>query len=338
MHPRPWIGGLWTDLVWFSFGWIPLFAAFVLLREYGAPGSSSLLLVSVLVANFLHRHLTFPLVYGDVRQFNRHRIAYIVLPPIFLVATFSTYLWHEGLFRIIQWVAILWTFYHVIMQKVGLLRIYSRKSGVTQLWLDKFLPLAWLGSLVLLATTMPGLREEVVGLFVLPDDLVATLAAWQSELWIAAWLALAAITVVSVQYVRKELAQPCSSAAKLLYALSILLLYGTFYYDVAIGYAVITFSHAVEYIAFVNVYARKKYRDQPANTSAMAHAVGHQVAWMMSFGVLMVGAFWIWSHYAPIALSVYITGSSFLHFIYDGWIWKTRDPVVGQPLGISYAN
>jgi hypothetical protein len=37
------------------------------------------------------------------------------------------------------------------------------------------------------------------------------------------------------------------------------------------------------------------------------------------------------------ALGIYIVGSGFLHFIYDGWIWKVRRPEVGAPLGISYA-
>ena len=37
------------------------------------------------------------------------------------------------------------------------------------------------------------------------------------------------------------------------------------------------------------------------------------------------------------AFQIYIVGSSFLHFIYDGWIWKIRQPDVGEPLGIQYA-
>ena len=38
----------------------------------------------------------------------------------------------------------------------------------------------------------------------------------------------------------------------------------------------------------------------------------------------------------PVGLEVYIIGSSFLHFIYDGWIWKMRKPSVGRPLELSY--
>ena len=34
-------------------------------------------------------------------------------------------------------------------------------------------------------------------------------------------------------------------------------------------------------------------------------------------------------------LGLYITGSSFLHFIYDGWIWKVSKPHVGKPLDLK---
>jgi hypothetical protein len=334
--PGLWIGGPWLDLVWFSFGWTPLFLALVILNEFGSSGSTSILLVSILMGNLLHRHLTFPLVYGDPEQFRRHRIAYVALPPFFLAVTLASYFWGGGSFYLLQMLAILWTLYHVVMQKVGLLRIYSRKSGVSRLWLDKFLPLAWLGSLVLHAAASPSLQEEVLGLFAIHRAALSMLAAWQSELWVAALMALGTTSLLTALYLRDELRQHRPSRPKILYALSILLLYGTFYYDIGVGYAAFNFSHAIEYIAFVNLYCHRKYDANPPRASLMTRAVRHQAVVMTAYGLLMIAVFWAWHRHAPIALGVYITGSSFLHFIYDGWIWKTREPGVGQPLGISY--
>ncbi len=331
-----WIVGPRTDLICFSFGWIPALVVLVALQRASMQRGTSLVLLSVLMFNFLHRHLTFPLVYGDPEQFGRRRAAYLALPPIFLALTLGTYYGSARLFYQLETLAILWTVYHVVMQKVGLLRIYSRKSGARSIWLDKALPLAWLGSLALHGLASPSLMGRVMGILQIPATALGPLVGWQSELWFLALVALGATAVLTVLYVREELATPRFSWPKILYALSILMIFGTFYIDVRVGYAVFTFSHAVEYIAFVNAYAGKKYRQRPARSSFMARAVRHQVAAMAAYAVVMLLAFWALRVETPVALNVYITGSSFLHFIYDGWIWKTSDPAVGRPLGISY--
>ena len=142
----PWIVGPVTDLVCFGFGWVPAFLIFATPWIAQMGGLSSFLAFSIFLFNFLHRHLTFPLVYGDPEQFGRHRLAYVALPPFFIVSVLSIYWLSPQLFYVVETVAILWTVYHVIMQKAGLLRIYSRKSGARLLWLDKALPLLWLAA------------------------------------------------------------------------------------------------------------------------------------------------------------------------------------------------
>ena len=131
--------------------------------------------------------------------------------------------------------------------------------------------------------------------------------------------------------------KPSVSWPKLLYAGSIGMLYAIFYYDLGVGYAVFSFSHAVEYIVFVNLFSRKRYLSRPPGSSVLARAVRHQGAAMLGYVLVVVSVFLFWNQLAPVALHVYIVGSGFLHFIYDGWIWKTRDQSVGRPLGISYA-
>ena len=114
------------------------------------------------------------------------------------------------------------------------------------------------------------------------------------------------------------------------------MIYATFYYDMVVGYAVFAFSHAIEYIAFVNIYSRKKYLARPAGSSLLARAVRHQTLAMGVYCLAVAPAFFLWRWQGPTSLEWYIVGSGFLHFLYDGWIWKLRKPAVGKPLGLDY--
>jgi len=159
-----------------------------------------------------------------------------------------------------------------------------------------------------------------------------------ADRWLELGSAVALIIAVAVTglYLRAEL-RGRFSWPRNAYAASILMLYATFHYDLVVGYAVFGFSHAIEYIAFVNVYARRKYAAQPARSSLLARAVRRQVLSMTLYVAALVPAFLLARELAGPELGWYITGSGFLHFIYDGWIWKMRKPDVGRPLGLSYA-
>jgi hypothetical protein len=334
-----WIAGPRTDLFFFSFGWILALAAFVAVDELGFQHRSGLLYLSLLVFNFLHRHLTFPLVYADPEQFERHRRAYVILPPFFLTLTVVSFFHVRGLFLFLEFLAVAWTIYHTIMQKVGLLRVYSRKSGVGNLWLDKALPFCWIGVITFHAASDPTLRTQAAYFFDIPIRTLPLSQATESALWTVTVFAAVATLSLTVFYVREELRNRARfSAPKVLYGLSILMLYATFYYDIGVGYVVFGFSHAIEYVAFVNVYARKKYGARPRGSSLMARAVRHQAGVMGAYCVAMVLIFLCWNSLSQISLDVYILGSGFLHFIYDGWIWKMREPATGRPLGLEYAR
>ncbi len=454
MSDRPqaashWIQGPFTDLFFFSFGWILALGAFVLVDHSGfGHGTRALLFVSVLLFNFLHRHLTFPLVYGDPEQFRQRRRSYLVLPVFFLALTGISVLYtknpvletdalpnpvriasnasqdfvffkggsryeasvrfrgdestpeavaatlndqlagwmqaevagdrlrlravqsgtrfHLGysrgstnqikqlglrrargqhfeptrpLFSALLGLAILWTIYHTVMQKVGLLRIYSRRAGAGASWTDKALPFAWLGVLIFHLGSLPSAREKAFVVW-------RASPAVQESLELAATLlpyllvpCLAFAGVVSILHVREPLIRGARfSWPRTLYVFSIPMLYASFYYDVFVGYAVLGFSHAIEYLAFVNVYARRKYLSRSPDSSLLARAVRHQGAAMAGYCLVVLPAFVLWNSAAPISLEWYIVGSGFLHFIYDGWIWKLRKPEVGKPLGLDYAQ
>jgi len=340
-----WISSPATDLIFFGFAWIPIFLAYVVAEKAGLRGPVwPLLLVFVLFINFAHRHLTLPLVYADNEQFRRRPGAYVALPIFFLLLTTATLLYMEPghskpirpYFTVLVFISVAWTIYHTLMQKMGILRIYSRKAGHGSARLDKAMIFSWFAYLFFACAASPAIEKRAAKLSSAGKILKSILEPIFPALPYFAWLSLALALVVSFFYLKAELSghRPFHWP-KNLYLLSVLLLYSTFLYDFLVGYAVFGFSHAIEYLAFVYIFAGRKYRARAPSSSWMAKAVTRQA---LSFGVflLAMGLLYLpWRWVSNDTLQWYVAGSSFLHFIYDGWIWKVRDPQVAKPLGIS---
>ena len=128
------------------------------------------------------------------------------------------------------------------------------------------------------------------------------------------------------------------SIPKNIYVISILMLYSVFLYSVVAGYIVFGFSHAIEYIAFVNFFVDKKYKKKPESKSILARA--SKKLWLYSglFALGVVGITFMGHQLDKRALEIYVVGTSFMHFTYDGMIWKVRRPEVGKPLEIKYKS
>ena len=77
-----WIKNPLTDSVYFSFGWVAVFLALLLFQN-----QMGLIVVLVLLFNYVHRHLTMALVYGQKEEFDKRRQVYIYLPIVAIIAT-----------------------------------------------------------------------------------------------------------------------------------------------------------------------------------------------------------------------------------------------------------
>lgn len=340
-----WIGSPKIDLIFFGFGWIPVFLAFVAAEKAGFKGQVwPFLLVFVLFINFAHRHLTMPLVYGDSEQFRRRPRAYIGLPIFFLLLTTATLLYIEPgktkpirpYFTALVFLSVAWTIYHTLMQKMGILRIYSRKAAYGSAKLDKAMVFSWFAFLFFACAASPDIERRVGSLSAVGRILKGFLTPALSVLPYFAYLALAVALVVTGLYLKTEWsAGRRFHWPKNLFLLSVLLLYATFLYDFLVGYAIFGFSHAIEYLAFVYIFAGRKYRAREPKSSWMARAVNRQAFFFGAFLLAMALFYWPWHSISRPTLQWYVVGSSFLHFIYDGWIWKVRDPQVARPLGIA---
>ncbi len=341
-----------VDLFCLGFSWLPVlfFAIWVSVYEdspvcdiVGFSQCSSLMLALFALTNYairVHRHYTFGLVYGDSAEFAKRRRFYVWFPVLLFLAllpfAMSGYLaapWSRRLYLALVVISVpggIWNVFHIIMQKYGVLRAYAVKLRYGNAKLERSMLLAWALFLsaalvvkydrILIMQVRLWKRVDIgfIGPF-LPLVHYLVLPAFVPALYYTAvWL-------------RQEHAHYSrASLPKLIYTASIALMLATFGYSLVIGYMIFGFSHSIEYIAFVNIYARRR------STTA---------GWVRNFWVMnsiwiagVVGLYAVLK-YVPayreesIALVLgYTTFNSYVHFLYDGFIWKMRDPKVSRVL------
>jgi hypothetical protein len=324
---RTWIQAPAFDLIIFSYGWL-----LVLLPLLWVDSWIYAVVFAVLMVNDLHRHYTFVLVYGEPEVFEKRKALYTWLPVAAALVAFASV--YTKSFPVLLTISVLWTMYHSVGQKYGITRIYARKAGYGEAWIEKGLIFSWFFYIVFAiaekeASTLTQFEAGRVVLDSLGDTLHYMTAL--------SYPILAVALVFTGLFVRQEyLNRDRMSVAKVLFVTSILLLYAVFFRSLVIGYVVFGFSHAVEYIALVNIFVKTKYAQRPEARSPLARASRRW--WLSSslFAVVVIGICAVMQLKYAEALGIYIVGSSFLHFLYDGWIWKVRQPDVGRPLGIAY--
>jgi len=234
--------------------------------------------------------------------------------------------------------SILWNFYHTLTQKIGILRVYSRKAAYGKAWLDKAMVWSWFIYLFFQLGAMPSVFRQISGFTLSGRYLAEAVAPALKVFPYFALLSLAVATVITALYVKEEWSNRQGFHwPKNIFMASILILYGLFFYDFLVAYVVFGFSHALEYVAFVAIFSRKKFMAKGATSSWMARWVRRPGLSMGIFMGASSAVFIPWYFLAGQSLTAYILGSGFLHFLYDGWIWKVRSPEVGKPLGIDYA-
>lgn len=324
-----WIQNAWADTIFYSFGWIVIFALLLMFQN-----NYAWIILVVLLFNYVHRHYTFALVYGENEEFNRRKPAYIALPILAIIVTFIFVKYDS--FKILLTISIIWTMYHVVAQKYGLTRIYSRKAGYGEGGTELGMIYSWF---VFLFLFMAVQQADTVERYRAGRVILGVLGNYIQYIEVLAYIALAVCIYFTVRYIYIEVKNWRQiSIPKNIYVLSIILLYSIFLYSLVIGYIVFAFSHAIEYIAFVNFFVSAKYKKRPEHTSLLARASKKLWIYSTVFAVLVVLASLYGRQWNRQALEIYIVGSSFLHFIYDGMIWKVRRPDVGKPLEIKYTS
>lgn len=355
------------DLAALAFGWLPFYLWLVVglglgaepfgggLTGRAAEEATALAVLAALAISYVHRHYTFVVVYGDREVFSQRARAYW-LAPASIVAIVALAKATAGLspatvagvklspWQLALFVTGAWNIWHTLQQRYGLLRIYAGKlGGGTQLpeQARRDRALIWLATATV-AVALPLLRPQLLGGHVNARKLGRVLAPLAEAWW--AWALLVAVSgalgYVLLRWLAHELrapATPAQRAPRLALMGSTLLLFAVFLlHGPVIGYLCFGTAHAIEYMAFVHHYGLKKYgRGAGRRGAAAAILRDARIAVPgLAGGLLLV--FWlIHEQRRTDVYLIYYTATSWLHFLYDGWIWKVRRPELQRTLELG---
>jgi hypothetical protein len=354
-----WLHGPAVDVALLAFPWVPFLIAY---RAYdwlsGSPvceladlnsdlrGCGSWMVGFYFFTNavlYVHRHYTFGIIYSDPEERARHRRAYAWAPVVALLvlAPFACYRYVPHayaptmrlLFALIAAPQGAWAAYHVLMQRYGFLRAYAVKLGYGNPRLEKGLLFSWAALFISLIACW--YRDNWIAVI---EQGQGIRIPWAAPLFgLLGWLwvpAIAPAAYFSARWLVQEARQGSpASLPKWLMALSTLAMMVTFRYSILIGYMVFVVSHSIEYLAFVNLYARRK-----DNLRRWARAP------LLANAAMFAGVGAIYAlcdrHSAALAYGYTVAGG-YLHYYLDGRLWRLREPrtralVVG-PLGAGQA-
>jgi len=315
----------------------------------------------VMGLNFSHRHFGLPYAYLDRHVLKAHRrqltyfplvaMGLMLLTPVLVQRSGFASPWGRPFVQVVVFFSLLWNFWHVYMQKFGIMRVYMAKDPAplerkTPGWADKLFLFCWfplyfsyLGpehkALIfkngpsVKPYTVPIIRfmEEHQALLLVPSALVAAAG-------IGIWIWFEWRTHGFANRARIS----CGIGTQLL-------LTGLFWLDPVKVYIAFGFSHSIEYMTFVWAFQRRRYDKPLAEPALMEKLLSKPVrfyVFLIGFpaviGVLSV----IWGRTVfvgePSVRILGLTGlqwyfyyavyESLVHFYMDGFLWKIRRPEV----------
>jgi hypothetical protein len=319
---RGWIVSPTFDLLFLAnLGW-PL-----LLLARNTQGDTSIDFWQVYFLSLPHRWVTLVLVLADPdrREGRGWKLAGIAALAAALVigAYFGT-----GAFLCLALVDYVWNAWHFGSQHAGVLRMYARNVGGGSAWLERW-----------------GLRGFVTYAGV-------RAAAWatgdvKADPEALYWLHAAdfAVLLVPIALLLTNLAgAERNRIGKLAYLGSVCLLYTGLVLSARFGWARLflvfiasgSMFHAVEYLAIVTHYARR--RETVGADGGFRVLARHWLVFLALY-ILVLGSAGAWMSSPGSSLLMLWVGlnlwASFVHYAYDGMIWKLRRPATAAALGVG---
>lgn len=331
-HLRPWI-----DALGYHWSWVPPLAILLCFGDR-FPVDYRFMMIAAWALNFSHQAISLAIVYFDRKVFATERRRFTVLPLVLLFMFVTTaMLWHthRSWTVPIYTIAYAWNFWHVYMQKYGILRLYAAKSGVaieerTPGWVDRFLVF---GSLPLIVATA-GLRyvDTVSSYFndvrAVTGAIGAALIGHAAVLVVIGALIAAASVGCFFYYERKHWSRPRLSAGGALIVMSAAFLILD-PIKVAISFGI---SHTIEYFVFVWGWQKRTQAYRRPAITVFGLAVGMALFWYLGNawgrdfgGGKMPTLAGLSSSEWLAVVSPYL---AMTHFYFDGFLWKMRKPSV----------
>jgi hypothetical protein len=348
-RPLPWLRSAPWDLALLGFGWVPFYAWIVGGLGLGGTIPSTeaartlvvdritLATAVVLGLTFVHRHYTFLYVYGERRERARRPRAFVVAPAVIFASVIASAVAARTASGAQLWVGLMalagtWNVWHTIMQRYGIGRAYGRKLGadyadvrharseLVTLWAA----VAAVAAFVALERrgTFVGLGESRFVASVL-QRLDATPVLTILAVAAACWLSISAL-----RWLREELALAtarCDRIPRASYLASTVALLGVLaVHGPVVGYLCFGFAHALEYLAFVHLQTGKRLQVASEPAGLGTRVLG-TAGWPTPLLVVVLLAVYATAgiYAATTAYGCYYLATSLLHFLYDGWIWRS---------------
>ncbi len=231
-----------------------------------------------------------------------------------------------GVFFCLALIDFCWNAWHFASQHHGVLRVYGRKVGggwpnLERYGLRVFIVYAIIRVPVWTTSWLDGY----------PDDL----AAWLPFVDLG-MLLLAAVVLASAWRDRTP-----GSLPKLTYLTSVCCLYSAVLIALNLRASLLVIAlaaafsafHAIEYLAIVTHYA---WRREDTGSAGLFQMMARRWLLVLAAYVVILGlsAALIERHFGELWLGLNLW-AAFLHYAYDGMIWKLRRPATAQALGIE---
>ncbi len=246
----------------------------------------------------------------------------------------------------------LWQTYHVLMQKYGILRIYSAKSGQSEKvpgWVDRLLIFSIVAPFLIWAG---GSQLEMVKLLLDRNaDSAAVLIPPLSFLgrhfvgFMAVGCGFLAICVGVFAWYEWKV-HGLRNAPRLWFALGTLGLYASLFpLGVVNAYVVFATGHAIEYMVFIWAFQRRRYASDGFQDVTLSRLLRRPLLFYLSFTLIITSVVLYGRYGTEIpglqSLPATIFGETprtwiiwytlyqgVLHFYYDGFLWKLRRPAL----------
>jgi len=316
-----------------TFSWVPF--ALLAMANLNNPEGLKSLMFSVFLFSFMHQPLSLFLVYGDHERFELRRKLFTWSPLIFGLAIYFALHFSPLLLALL---AGAWNVEHTLMQRYGIARIYGRMTGQNQGGVELAMLFSWLLLAAAWAAADPQTLERVTALGIRGANRSAfeVLAEWRAfAQGLLIPLSVAAL-LLGAKWWMEESRRP-NNRAKHLYLGSTLALFVVMVVNPIMGFVGYVGAHSFEYFVIVNRAIEKGYTEPRNLRSRLGRAANGRLGPRgLLAGYLLLIAVTVYvleNHASFLVYSMVFFTLGALHFFYDGFIWKLRNPQVARSVG-----
>ncbi|MDP1796321.1 MAG: hypothetical protein Q8K78_02515 [Planctomycetaceae bacterium] len=306
-----WLVGPWFDLLIFANMLWPVWLLVMAMGD-GFAGTEGLRFWQVYFVTTPHRWITLAVVFLDRERLNRQRGLFFGAAAV-VVVTCAGVQWTTGKLTCLLAIDYVWNAWHFAAQHHGVYRIYDRMADSARtagLRIEKFLFRAFL-------------------LYVTVRLAAGTWSSSFADIWLerADWL----LAAVPAGLVLRDLTRWREQAwGRLAYLISVSTLYLSLLAAVhaqkpALALMLTTASalfHATEYLGLIGWMVHRRHCERGDALGMLGWLAPRWVAVLILFAIVLGASGWMIEHQFLQAWLFINVIAAFLHYIYDGMIWR----------------